>query len=160
MKDKDLSLLHCVFYIYQTFATFSDGKIVESEQDAIIFFVKRWSGDDEALTKKVLEETETWTKENIQNPKQAIEYMSYMVEFISDQKDFSLHKRELLLLDIRTISRMDGVFHETEKVWHDLIAQQLNVNLRISESSTNHLQAEINSIDKRQPIGFKMSWQQ
>ena len=42
MKDKDLSLLHCVFYIYQTFATFSDGNIVESEQDAIIFFVKRW----------------------------------------------------------------------------------------------------------------------
>lgn len=160
MKDKDLSLLHCVFYIYQTFATFSDGNIVESEQDAIIFFVKRWAGEDEELTKKVLEETETWTKENIQNPKQAIEYMSYMVEFISDQKDFSLHKRELLLLDIRTISRMDGVFHETEKVWHDLIAKQLKVDIRISESSTNQLQSEMNSISKRRPIGFKMSWQQ
>ena len=103
MIDKDISLLHCIFYIYQTFATFSDGDLVESEQDAIIYFIKRWSGEDQELTNKILEETETWTKENVQNPKQAIEYMSYMVEFINDQKDFSLHKRELLLLDIRTI---------------------------------------------------------
>ncbi len=160
MKDKELSILHCIFFIYQTFATFSDGDLVESEQDAIIYFIKRWSGEDEELTKKVFEETESWAKENVKHPKQAIEYMSYMVEFLNSRKDFTIHKKEILLLDIRNISRMDGVFHETEKVWHDLIAQQLKVNIRISESSTNQLQSDMNRIDKRQPIGFKMSWQQ
>jgi len=159
MEDKDLSLLHCIFFIYQTFATFSDGELVESEQDAIVHFIKRWSGEDQELTKKILEETETWAKGNVQDAKQAIEYMSSMVEFINGQEDFTIHKREILLLDLRNISRMDGVFHETERVWHDIIAQQLKIHIRISESSTNQLQTEMRSIEKREPMGFKMSFQ-
>ena len=111
------------------------------------------------MTKKVLEETEVWAKENVQDAKQAIEYMSSMVEFINGQDDFTIHKREILLLDLRNISRMDGVFHETERVWHDIIAQQLKIHIRISESSTNQLQTEMRSIEKREPMGFRMSWQ-
>lgn len=160
MEEKQLSLLHCIFFIYQTFATFSDGELEETEQGAIVHFIKRWSGEDEQLTQKILEETAKWAKENVQDDKQAIEYMSSMVDFINDQEDFNTHKRELFLLDIRNISRMDGHFHETEKKWHDLIAQQLQVPIRISESSIRDLQNESNNIKRVRPVGFRMSWQQ
>jgi len=160
MEEKQLSLLHCIFFIYQTFATFSDGELEESEQEAIVHFIKRWAAEDEKLTQKVLEETAKWAKENVQEAKQAIEYMSSMADFINNQEDFNIHQRELFLLDLRNISRMDGVFHEAEKVWHDLIAQQLQVPIRISQSSTDQLQTEMRSIERRKPIGFKMSWQQ
>ena len=75
MEEKELSLLHCIFFIYQTFASFSDGKLEDREQEAIIHFIKRWAAEDEELTRKVLDETAKWAEENIQEAKQAIEYV-------------------------------------------------------------------------------------
>ncbi len=160
MEEKELSLLHCIFFIYQTFASFSDGKLEDREQEAIIHFIKRWAAEDEELTRKVLDETAKWAEENIQEAKQAIEYMSSMVDFINEQEDFNTHKKEIFLLDLRNISRIDGHFHEAEKKWHDLIAQQLHVPIRISKNTQDQLQREVRNIEKRKPIGFRMSWQQ
>jgi hypothetical protein len=38
--------------------------------------------------------------------------MSSMVDFINEQEDFNNHKKEIFLLDLRNISRIDGHFHE------------------------------------------------
>ena len=160
MEEKDLSLLHCIFFVYQTFASFSDGKLEDSEQDVIIHFVKRWASEDEEYTRKVLDETASWAKDNVKDAKHAIEYMSCMVDFINKQEDFTIHQKEIFLLDLRNISRIDGNFHEAEQKWHDLIAQQLQIPIRISQNSTDQLQREVKSIERRTPIGFKMSWQQ
>ena len=160
MDEKELSLLHCIFFIYNTFATFSDGKLIDRENEVIIHFIKRWAGGDEDLTRKVLNETSKWANENIKEPKQAIQYMSSMVDFINEHENFNTHKKEIFLLDLRNISRIDGHFHEAEKKWHDLIAQQLQIPIRISNHTQNQIQREVSSIEKRKPIGFRMSWQQ
>ncbi|MEE2699794.1 MAG: hypothetical protein VYD71_00320 [Bacteroidota bacterium] len=159
MEEKQLSVLHCIFFIYHTFANFSDGKLDEQEKVAIAGFIKRWSGGDDELTTKIFNETANWAKENVQDAKQAIEYMASMVDFINNQEEFDIYKKENLLLDIRNISRIDGHFHEAEKKWHDLIAQQLNVPIRISENTQDQLQRDAHNIEKRKPMGFKMSWQ-
>ena len=47
MENKtNLTPLHCIFYIYQTFAYGSDGKLTEKEKQLITNFMYRWVGQN------------------------------------------------------------------------------------------------------------------
>jgi hypothetical protein len=85
--------------------------------------------------------------------------MASMIEFINSHEDFDIYKKEHFLLDIRCIARADGEFHETEKTWHDVVAKQLDLPIRISKSSINEIENKSIQVNKRKPMGFKMSWQ-
>tara|TARA_B100001059_G_scaffold171704_1_gene171823 strand:- start:3521 stop:4003 length:483 start_codon:yes stop_codon:yes gene_type:complete len=159
MEEKKMSLVHCIFFVYNTFAQYTDGEFKQTEADTISFFMKRWLDNDEKILNQIVSETIDWSEKNIQNHQQAIEYMASMVEFIKSNEDFDIYKREHFLLDIRNIARADGEFHETEKTWHDVVAKQLELPIRISKSSINEIESQSRNLNKREPLGFKMSWQ-
>ena len=79
-----------------------------------------------------------------------------MVEHIASNDKFDTLNRENFLLDIRTIARSDGEFCEKERVWHDIMADQLNINIRVSQSSLNQISHQSQQIQRR-PIGFMAS---
>ena len=154
-KEIKLSNFHCIFFIYHCFAAFSDGKLVESERDAIISLLYSWV-EDEDQTKKITQETLQWFNDNVESEKEALEYMSSMIDFLNENESFNIYRKEHFLLDIRNISRADGDFCETEKKWHDIMASQLGVNIRISELSANEVKDRVD-MTKRRPIGFQLN---
>ena len=159
MDNNDLSLAHCIFFVYNTFAQYTDGEFKQSEANTITSFMKRWLNNDDKIVEEIVKETIEWTEKNVESHKQAIEYMSSMIEFIKSNEDFDIYKREHFLLDIRCIARADGEFHETEKTWHDVVASQLDIPLRISKSSVTEIESQSKHVNKREPVGFRMSWQ-
>jgi len=159
MENKDLSLVHCIFFVYNTFAQYTDGEFKQSEANTITSFMSRWLNNDKKQLEEIVNETVEWTEKNVESHKQAIEYMASMIEFINSHEDFDIYKKEHFLLDIRCIARADGEFHETEKTWHDVVAKQLDLPIRISKSSINEIENKSIQVNKRKPMGFKMSWQ-
>ena len=62
-----LTSLHCIFYIYHTFAFSSDGKLNLQEKKTITSFMYRWVGQDQQKTTQIINETLAWSQENIKN---------------------------------------------------------------------------------------------
>lgn len=147
--------IHCIFFIYHTFAAYTNGKIQDVEKNSIVQFMHRWTNDKNIST-KIINDTLKWTLENIKNPQHAVSNMSSMIDHLKKQKQFNIYRREQLLLDIRNISRADGDFSDSEKKWHDMLAAQLDVHLRISDISPEDIHKENEKIERR-PIGYKMS---
>ena len=58
-----LTSLHCIFYIYHTFAFSSDGKLNPQEKKTISSFMYRWVGQDQEKTNLIINETLSWIKE-------------------------------------------------------------------------------------------------
>ena len=42
--------------------------------------------------------------ENIKNPQHAVSNMSSMIDYLKQQKEFNVYRREQLLLDMRTVA--------------------------------------------------------
>jgi len=74
--------------------------------------------------------------------------------FFDNVKNDDSSKKEMFLLDIRNISRMDGDFSEKEKKWHDLLAHHLKINIRVSSCSKEDLKNDMRKV-KRTKIGFR-----
>jgi len=153
-EESKLSTFHCMFFIYHCFAAYSDGKLVESEKEAIMSLLLSWVNDKDE-TNKIVQETLHWSKENVKSEQEALEYMSSMIVYLNKNEAFNINKKEHFLLDIRNISRADDNFCETEKKWHDIIASQLGVNIRISDLSENEVKNKVD-LTKRRPIGFQL----
>ena len=95
MENKtNLTPLHCIFYIYQTFAYGSDGKLTEKEKQLITNFMYRWVGQNKEKMAQIINETLAWSKDNIKTYKEQIGSMVSMVEFLKEQKEFSINRRE------------------------------------------------------------------
>jgi len=159
MENKEIQLnsYHCFYYIFRCFAYYTDGEIVENENNTLLTILNRWIGNDEELTTKTVNETNRWIEMQgeISN-KEAINIMGNMVGYLASNDKFDTLNREHFLLDIRTISRSDGDFCEKERVWHDIMAEQLNISIRVSESSVNQISHQSQQIQRR-PIGFTAS---
>jgi len=154
-EEIKLSNFHCIFFIYHCFATFSDGKLVEGEKKAIMSLLYSWV-DDEEKTKKIIDETIMWIRNNVSSADEATEFMASMIDFLNENEAFDIYQKEHFLLDIRNISRADGNFCENEKKWHDMMASQLGVNIRVSELSSNEVKNKVN-LTARRPIGFQLN---
>tara|TARA_Y100001968_G_C19302120_1_gene689661 strand:+ start:249 stop:719 length:471 start_codon:yes stop_codon:yes gene_type:complete len=155
MKQKThLTSLHCIFYIYHTFAFGSDGKLNQKEKKTITNFLYRWVGQDRERMTQIINETLEWSKQNINNLNSQISAMISMVDFLKKQIDFDVRKREYFLMDIRNIARSDGEFIDQQKKWHDMLARILGVQIRISESSFDDIDGEVKKV-KRPKIGFR-----
>ena len=151
-KNLNLTQTHCVFFIYYTFACYNNGKVQKAEIQKIISYMKKWE-PNEALSKKIIKETVLWASKIIKSPEEAISTMFSMADYLNTESSFNESKKELFLLDIRSISRMDNDFSEKEKKWHDLLAHHLNTNLRVSSCSTKDLENGLKKIERRK-IGF------
>ena len=149
-----LTSLHCIFYIYHTFAFSSDGKLNPQEKKTITSFMYRWVGQDQAKTNLIINETLSWIKENIQNLNNQIETMISMADFLKKQDNFSISKREYFLMDIRNIARSDGNFLDQQKKWHDMLANILELNIRISQASSDDISGAVKKVERRK-IGFR-----
>ena len=145
-KKTNLTKLHCIFFIYYTFASYNNGRAEKNEVSKIINYIKSWSTGGNHNT--IIREVMVWASDIIQSPEEAISTMFSMADYLNSEPDFDVTKKEKLLLDIREISRIDGVFSEKEKKWHDLLAHHLDVNLRISSCSKEEIRLG------RQKIGF------
>jgi len=150
----DLTLLHCIFYIYHTFAFRSDGNLTSEEKKTISNFMFRWTGKNEEKMTKVINETLSWSKANIKSLNDQMSAMISMVEFLKTQKDFSIERREYFLMDIRNIARSDGNFLDQQKKWHDMLANILELNIRISNASHEDIHGAVKKVEKRK-IGFR-----
>ena len=151
-----LSLLHCVFFIYQTFAYGSAKSLVDSEKKIIAKFMYRWVGQDQEKMNQIIQETLLWSQKNINSIHDQIGTMISMVEFLKEQSDFNIARREYFLMDIRNIARADGKFLEEQKKWHDILAKALNIEIRISPQSHQDIEDSLKKV-KRKKIGFRRS---
>tara|TARA_B100001250_G_C19433530_1_gene628558 strand:+ start:224 stop:694 length:471 start_codon:yes stop_codon:yes gene_type:complete len=152
--SKNLTVLHCIFYIYHTFAFSSDGNLTPEEKKTISNFMYRWVGKDEEKMTRVINETIRWSKSNIKSINDQIGAMMSMVEFLKTQNDFSIDRREYFLMDIRNIARSDGNFLDQQKKWHDMLANILELNIRISQASHEDINGAVKKVEKRK-IGFR-----
>ena len=150
----NLTSLHCIFYIYHTFAFRSDNKLTLEEKKTITSFMYRWVGKDQEKTTKTINETIHWSKVHIQTPTDQIGAMISMVEFLKKQTDFSVDRREYLLMDIRNIARSDGQFLDQQKKWHDMLANILELEIRISKASHDDIDGAVKKVERRK-IGFR-----
>jgi hypothetical protein len=150
----NLSPLHCIFFIYQSFAYTTDGVLSDDEKKMIGNAMFRWTGSDEKKTNTIIQETLTWGQENIKTAKEQIESMISMIEFLKTQESFDLKKREYFLMDIRNIARSDGKFLDSEKKWHDMMSKQLGVGVKISEETDDVIEESLEKVEKRK-IGFR-----
>lgn len=114
----------------------------------------RWVGQDKEKMSQVISETLNWSKENIDNINNQIGTMISMVEFLKSQSSFDTFKREYFLMDIRNIARSDGNFIDQQKKWHDMLANILELNIRISQSSLEDINGAVKKVEKRK-IGFR-----
>ena len=57
-------------------------------------------------------------------------------------------------MDIRNIARSDGEFLDQQKKWHDMLANILELNIRISNSTNEDINVEVQKVEKRK-IGFR-----
>ena len=80
--------------------------------------------------------------------------MISMVEFLKKQTDFSIDRREYLLMDIRNIARSDGQFLDQQKKWHDMLANILELEIRISKASHDDIDGAVKKVARRK-IGFR-----
>ena len=149
-----LTSLHCIFYIYHTFAFSSDGKLNPQEKKTITSFMYRWVGQDQEKTNLIINETLSWIKENIQDLNNQIGTMISMADFLKKQDNFSIVKREYFLMDIRNIARSDGNFLDQQKQWHDMLANILELDIRISQASSDDISGAVKKVERRK-IGFR-----
>ena len=157
MEQKtNLSILHCVFFIYHTFAYGSARNLVDSEKKMIANFMFRWVGRDKKKMNQIINETLFWGQQNIKTIDDQIGTMISMVEFLKEQKDFNIMRREYFLMDIRNIARADNQFLEEQKKWHDMIAKSLDLEIRISPETHQDIEGSLNKV-KRKKIGFRRS---
>ena len=157
MENKtNLSILHCVFFIYQAFASGSESHLLDSEKKTIAKFMFRWAGQNKEKMNEIIHETLFWSQKNIKTINDQIGTMISMVEFLKTQKDFNILRREYFLMDIRNIARSDGDFLEEQKKWHDIIAKALDVEIRISPETHKNIEASLKKV-KRKKIGFRRS---
>ena len=149
-----LTSLHCIFYIYHTFAFSSDGKLNPQEKKTITSFMYRWVGQDQEKTNLIINETLSWIKENIQDINNQIGTMISMADFLEQQDNFNIVKREYFLMDIRNIARSDGNFLDLQKKWHDMLANILELNIRISQASSDDIIGAVKKVERKK-IGFR-----
>jgi len=154
-ENLNLTQTHCVFFIYYTFACYNNGKVQNAEVQKIISYMKKWE-PNAAIGKKIIKETVLWASKIIKSPEEAISTMFSMADYLNTESSFNSSKKELFLLDIRNISRMDNDFSAKEKKWHDLLAHHLNMHLRVSSCSTEDLKNDMKKV-KRKKIGFRGS---
>jgi len=151
---KTLTPIHCIFYIYHTFAFRSDGKLTLEEKKTIANFMYRWVGKDENKTTAIINETINWSKLNIKSVNDQIGAMISMVEFLKTQQNFSIEKREYLLMDIRNIARSDGNFLDQQQKWHDMLSNILGLGIRISTATRDDIDGAVKKVERRK-IGFR-----
>ena len=155
MENKNkLTVLHCIFYIYHTFAFTSDGQLSDLEKNKISTFMYRWVGKDQDKMTSIINETLSWSQNNIKTIHDQIGTMISMVEFLKTQNNFGIDRREYFLMDIRNIARSDGDFLDQQKKWHDMLANILDLDIRISEASSSDIHGAVKKIEKRK-IGFR-----
>ena len=114
----------------------------------------RWVGKDQEKMTKIINETLMWSKSNIKSINDQIGAMISMVDFLKTQTDFSIDRREYFLMDIRNIARSDGNFLDQQKKWHDMLANILELNIRISQASHEDINGAVKKVEKRK-IGFR-----
>ena len=150
----NLNTLHCIFFIYQSFAYTTDGKLENSEKKIITNFMLRWSGSQKDKLNQVILETLAWGRENIKTIHDQIGIMFSMIEFLKQQPSFNIAQREYFLMDIRNIARSNSDFSHQQKVWHDMMAKALDVEIRISPQTYEEIENSLNQVKKKK-IGFR-----
>ena len=111
---KELSPLHCLYYIYYCFATKTDENFNQSQINQIIVFLNKWTGDNKT-SEAIINETKEWIKENKPSKEEELNIMFSMIDYLKKENIFSLIDKEHILLQIRQIARYDGSFSESEK---------------------------------------------
>ncbi len=150
----NLNTLHCIFFIYQSFAFTTDGRLANSEKKLITNFMLRWSGSQKEKLNQVILETIAWGRENIKTIHDQIGVMFSMIEFLKQQPNFNIAQREYFLMDIRNIARSDNYFSQQQQEWHDMMAKALDVEIRISPQTHEEIENSLNKVKKKK-IGFR-----
>lgn len=154
----EFSPLHCIFFIYHTFASYNNEELKDVEKEFIVTLLNKWTSDNQ-ISNQIINETLDWSSQNIKTPEHALQSMFSMISYLKRQNNFDINDREIFLLDIRNIARADSDFSKAEKKWHDMIAAQLDINLRISNISSENIYKENRKIERR-PIGYRMSYRE
>tara|TARA_B110000444_G_scaffold137957_1_gene129494 strand:+ start:1766 stop:2206 length:441 start_codon:yes stop_codon:yes gene_type:complete len=143
-----------MFFIYKTFADSSEDTLNQNTQKLITEFMFRWVKKDKDKTMLIINQTLSWAKVNIKNLNIQVESMVSMTQFLHAQKDFNILRREFFLMDIRQIARLNKDFSESQKKLHDMLADILGVEIRISQDSSDEIKGSVKKVKKRK-IGFR-----
>lgn len=163
-----LTPLHCIFFIYNSFATGTNGILSEGEKKRITSCMNRWVGhkkstDPAREASVIISETISWQKKNILNNAESKENLGQlmigtmlsMLKKLKNQEWFHRANKEFFLMDIRNIAWADDNFTELEKKWHDMFAEIIGLNIRISNLSQKEVQAHV-AETKTPKIGFRI----
>jgi len=154
-EKKELSPLHCLYYIYYSFATKTDENFNHSQINQIVVFLNKWTGNNKT-SEAIIVETKEWIKENKPSKGEELNIMFSMIDYLKKENIFSLIDKEHILLQIRQIARYDGSFSELEKKYHDLLAFHFGLNIRVSACTTNEIKVSAKEVERRK-IGFKIN---
>ena len=163
-----LTPLHCIFFIYNSFATGTNGILSEGENNRITRCMTRWVGHDNSAkpakdASLIMRETISWQNKNIFNNREnkdkigdvMLGTMLSMLENLKNQEWFHRANKEFFLMDIRNIAWADDNFTESEKKWHDMFAELLGLNIRISNMSQKEVQDQV-AETRTSKIGFRV----
>ena len=84
-KEIRLDPLNCIFFIYQSFASNSDGILDDREKKIITELMYRWSGNDINTLSDVVNVTENWSKSNIKSKNDQVSVMFSMIDFLKEK---------------------------------------------------------------------------
>lgn len=157
MDNDSLNIAECIFFCFHSFAFFGDGKIEQEELDANSYFLSEWIGEDEALLKSTIEKTLEWSQRELSNASNE-EFTGTLLSIVDHLKEnLNEYQKEKFLMHIRLVAKADKDFHENEKRLHDVFASIMGLNVRVSQSNVQQLQA-VEQSSGRRPVGFRASW--
>ena len=106
--------------------------------------------------KKVWDESFKWFQSQ-GNKKAHLKELSDVGEHIASLDNFSEVDRKQFLSDLRDIACADGVFDQGEKEWHDIAAQQLGIDVRVSRTKEEIIEMHARIVNSTRRIGFVIS---
>ena len=83
-SKKELGPLHCVYFIYYSFATTTDNDINESQIKHLITYLNEWTKNTETST-AVIKETLNWIEETGPTKNEAINIMFSMLDYLNKE---------------------------------------------------------------------------
>ena len=137
MSDRKWSLSNSMAYTFIAFAGVTDWKLEDSEKGAIYTCLRNWTpdstSDDEVV--KSCTTAQVWVeadlKESVEEVAKNMVGLVIWFKGIFDEKENPEKLKKYFLGDLVKIAMADDHFHENEKNWIGIIAEQLGVEYSV-----------------------------
>ena len=125
-QPEPLKMIHCLSFLYLTFAHQTDGELTDDERSIIRTKLREWcsEGTDLDAVDGFMDSAVDWY-----NGLDADARIGTMAMIAATLKDdgFSVEQRGTVLSDLISIAKADGNYDETERKWAGLLAKEMEI---------------------------------